>query len=471
MKFLKFFPFITILFLVFSISLGAEKTKKGKQKPAQKAPKETTKVSPTDKKEKEDTLISVKTDTVQPVEEKSDKKEKEESITQAKEEAKNPTLVREEPSITPVSTPAKKPADNADTINPITLNQYFSNDIWFRGFSVLGDRLAQRDNRQFQSMQHAWNVVTGVSYSPTENFSIGMNVYSPTAHRANKDNDYFMQAAPGDKTDFTQEFLQSAIAGNPGILANAAINNDPPKDPSSIQMRKEKNGLKDIFDASFTYKYNTRFGKIVTGAYIANNDNYNLTLGELVAGIEFPFFKALSPAYTSYYRVTSENGGGGNGTSNHRLSISHKFFPENAVNVVTSLSTGYQYHSNLTEYRSGVSDISPKVQVNFGSFYVSFMDMIRPDSSLWDAPGAFGSAAAYKDTNRRDGRVDDPSKVHGSKNQAVVDGISNGVDGLALGDSSGYTREALKAHLTQQYQQQKFVTHIYHFTVGYSLKF
>ena len=96
------------------------------------------------------------------------------------------------------------------------------------------------------------------------------------------------------------------------------------------------------------------------------------------------------------------------------------------MNVVTSLSSGYQYHSNLTEYRSGVSDISPKVQVNFGSFYVSFMDMIRPDSSLWDAPGAFGSSAAYRDSNRRDGRVDDPSKVHGSKNQAVVDAISNG---------------------------------------------
>ena len=173
MKFLKFFPFITILFLVFSISLGAQKTKKGKQKPDPKPTKETTKVSPTDKKQKEDTLISVKTDTVQPVEEKSEKKEKEESSTQAKDEAKNPTPVREEPSITPVSTPVKKQADTTDTINPITLNQYFSNDIWFRGFSVLGDRLAQRDNRQFQSMQHAWNVVTGVSYSPTENFSIG----------------------------------------------------------------------------------------------------------------------------------------------------------------------------------------------------------------------------------------------------------------------------------------------------------
>ena len=74
--------------MVFSISLGAQKTKKGKQKPDPKPTKETTKVSPTDKKEKEDTLISVKTDTVQPVEEKSEKKEKEESSTQAKDEAK-----------------------------------------------------------------------------------------------------------------------------------------------------------------------------------------------------------------------------------------------------------------------------------------------------------------------------------------------------------------------------------------------
>lgn len=477
MKSLKNFQLLTILFLLFSLSISAEKTKKGKQKPVEKKNIETTKSDRKEKIEKENNLISVKTEPAELVEEKSTKKEREEVIT--KEEPKTPPapIVKEEPvSITP---PVTK-TSTADSIHPITLNQYFSNDIWFRGFSVLGDRLAQRDNRRYQSMQHAWNLVTGVSYDVSENFSIGMNVYSPTAHRANRDNDFFMQAAPGDSKDFTQKYAEAAQAGNPNILIDEATQlnaEDPknPKDPSAIKRRKEKNGLKDIFDASFTYKHNTRFGKIITGFYFANNDNFNITLGELVAGIEFPFWKALSPSFTSYYRFTSEGGGGGNGTSNHRIAISHKFFPENNINFTTSLSSGYQYHSNLKEYRSGVSDISPKIQVNYGSFYVSFMDMIRPDPSLWDAAGGFGSGAAYNDTNRRDGMVDDPSKIRGSQNQAYVDLINQGANSLHASnpgaDPNGYGREAVKVYLTQNYQQQKFVTHIYFFTVGYSMKF
>lgn len=472
MKFSKIIVIITIFFFSVTISLQAQKTKKGKQKPTTKTSLSKEKPKTIEKKEREEVnSIAVKTEEPEPLEEKTVTTEKEKPIP-VKEDSKTP------PTVEKVEAPPAPPlATTGESVNPITFNQYFSNDIWFRGFSVLGNKLSQRDNMAYNSIPQAWNVVTGVAYSPTENFSIGMNVYSPTAHRANRDNDYYMQTAPGDKTDFTQKYLEAAQAGNPGILINDALTRDKasPKDPSSIQMRKEKNGLKDIFDASFTYKYNTRFGKVVTGAYIANNDNYNLTLGELVAGLEFPFLKALSPAYTSYYRVTSEGGGGGNGTSNHRLSINHKFFADKELNFTTSLAAGYQYHTNLSDYRSGVSDITPKLQINYGGMYFSVLDMIRPDSSLWDTTNGFGSAGVYKDTNRRDGRVEDPSKVHGVKNQLVVDSITKGVDNYssmnAGADPNGYGREAIKAHLVQNYQQQKFVHHIFHFTIGYSLKF
>lgn len=386
----------------------------------------------------------------------------------AGEEIKTTSPSKTEEVTTPSSNSKEKnPNNSAEVENPITLSQFYWNDVPFRGFSVLGSRLAQRDNESYKSMPQAWNLVTGVSYNPSENFSIGMNAYNPTAHRANRDNDYFMQSGPGDKTDFTGKFVDSVMANNPNIIINEALKKA--KDPSSLRMRNEKNGLKDIFDASFTYKYNTRFGKIVTGFYFANNDNYNLHLGELVAGLEFPFWKALNPAYTGYYRFTSENGGGGNGTSNHRLSISHKFFSESDINITTSLAAGYQYHSNLTEYHSGVSDISPKIQVNYKSYYISFMDMIRPDSSLWDSPGGSG---AYQDFNRNDGRVDDPSKIHGARNQYVVDQIALATDRFRSSDSTGgFATDLAKMSLTQRYQQQKFVHHIYYFTMGYSMKF
>jgi len=459
-----------------TVSLQAQKTKKGKQKqkPSIKTSISKEKSQIAEKNEREEVKnISVKAEEPLAMEEKTNMVES---------EKQEPSVLKEEPKTSPspkseVVNPASTTPAKEESVNPITFNQYFSNDIWFRGFSVLGNKLSQRDNMAYDSIPQAWNVVTGVAYNPTENISIGMNVYSPTAHRANRDNDYFMQTASGDKTDFSQKYLESALAGNPNILINDALTRDKanPKDPSSIRMRKEKNGLKDIFDASFTYKYNTRFGKVITGAYIANNDNYNVTLGELVTGLEFPFLKAISPTYTSYYRVTSEGGGGGNGTSNHRLSISHKFFPDKELNFTASLAAGYQYHNNLSDYRSGVSDITPKLQVNYGGMYFSVLDMIRPDSSLWDTTTGFGSAGVYKDTNHRDGRVEDPSKVHGIQNQIVVDSITRAVDNYSAANSgadpNGYGREAIKAHLIQNYQQQKFVHHIFHFTVGYSLKF
>lgn len=368
-----------------------------------------------------------------------------------------------------LTVPAKATDSDKEAVNPITLNQYFSNDVPFRGFSVLGDRLARRDNRQYQSMQHGWNLVTGVSFNPLENLSLGMNVYSPTAHRTNRDSDYFMQSAPGDRNDFTQTYIDSAIANNPNNLISAGIKKNV--DPSSIQFRKERNGLKDIFDASLRYKYNTRFGKVITGFYMANNDNFSpITLGEFVTGLEFPFLKELNPTYTAFFRFTSEGGGGGNGTSNHRLSISHKFFEESDINFTTALSAGYQYHSNQSDFRSGVSDVSPKFQVNYKDFYINFWDQIRPDSRVYDTPG--GSLGVYKDTNRADGKVDDPSKVNGSYNKMVVEQIGSFVDRFRATDTTGgYVNDAFKVAMTQHYQQQKFVHHIYFFTIGYSVKF
>lgn len=371
----------------------------------------------------------------------------------------------------------KPTSSKEEEVNPITFNQVFTNDNTFRGFSVLGNKLSQRDNRAYDSLPQAWNVVNSLSYSPSENFYILMNVNSPTAHRANRDNDYFMQSAPGNKTDFTQKYLESVQSGNPNILINDALTRDRanPKDPTAIRMREERNGLKDIFDSTFAYKYNTKLGKIVTGAFIANNPNYNVGVGDLIAGIEFPFLKALNPAFTSYYRVSSEGGGGGNGTSNHRLSISHKFLADKEFNITLSLAAGYQYLNNLTDRRSGFSDIAPKVQFNYGGMFMNIIDMIRPDSSLWDTTTGFGTAGVYADTNHRDGRVDDPSKVHGLQNQIVVDTINRGLDNYSAmnpgADPSGFGREAIRAHLVQNYQQQKFVVHVFHFTVGYSLKF
>ncbi|MCZ8342752.1 MAG: hypothetical protein O9301_06955 [Leptospira sp.] len=355
--------------------------------------------------------------------------------------------------------------------------QYLSNDNTFRGFSVLGNKLSQRDNTAYNSVPQAWNITTGVSFQPSENLTIGINIYTPTAHRSNKDNDYFLQSSAGDKEDFTKSYIESVNSGNPNILINDALTRDrtKPRDPSSIRFRKEKNGLQDFIDASVIHKYNTKFGKIITGSFMANNPNYNVAALDLIAGLEFPFFKTWNPTLNSFFRMTSEGGGGGNGTSYHKLSISHKIFEEKDFNVTFSIGAGYQYLTNLSEKRSGISDITPAVQFNYKGLFLGILDMFRPDSRLWDTPSRYGNAGVYADTNHRDGRVDDPSKVHGIQNKIAIDLISTRVDELSAmnpgADPNGYGREALKAFLIQRYQQQNFVHHVLHFSFGYNMKF
>ncbi|MCB1191567.1 MAG: hypothetical protein H7A23_05365 [Leptospiraceae bacterium] len=368
----------------------------------------------------------------------------------------------------------------------LTLNQSFSNDIWFRGSSVLGERLTMRNNTPYQTLYQSWNIVTGFSYeTPIEGLAISMNVYSPTAHRSNIDNDHLMQSAPGDSTDYTSQFVNSMMGQGytsdplcPGVAAanqsfcSAALKNGV--DPTSIKFRKDKNGLKDIWDTSIGYNWKSKIGIITTGFYFANNNNYftgsnvPIMLGELVVGVKFPFLAKYNIAYTAYYRFTSEAGGGGNGGSNHRISFSRTFLEKKFINFTISSSAGYQH---ITNQVMGVSDISPKIQVNFGSIYVSFMDAIRPYSRLYDN----STQGVYTNSNVADGRVDDPSKVHGIKNQFIVEQIQSGVDNLqtngTIADSTGYTREVLKLKLVQNYQQQKFVKNLFFATIGYSKKF
>ena len=210
-------------------------------------------------------------------------KTKEENLPEDKtnkELPSEPSSAKEIPKSSPTSYPTKI----AETVNntqpkeepkyPITFTQFLWNDVPFRGYSVLGDRLAQRDNKSYESMQHAWNVTTGLSFTtPIDGLSISMNVYSPTAHRQNKDNDYFFQSTPGNTTNYNTIVTNSINSGNANLLIDEAIKKNT--DPSSIRLRKERNGLKDIFDTSILYKWNTRMGKVTTGFYFANNDNFN----------------------------------------------------------------------------------------------------------------------------------------------------------------------------------------------------
>ncbi|MCB1158305.1 MAG: hypothetical protein H7A25_16645 [Leptospiraceae bacterium] len=342
-----------------------------------------------------------------------------------------------------------------------TFVQFMWNDVPFRGYSVYGERLSQRNNQPYKSFYDAWNLVSGLSFTtPIENLKISMNMYMPTAHRSRRDNDYYYQVAAGDKTDYTDDMVKSIINGKyEGNLnwSNASI----------ARQRKENNGLKDIFDTLILYNWNTKIGNVTTGFYFANNNNITpITLGELVVGWKPRVLEFLNPSYTAYYRFTSEAGGGNNSTSNHRFDISHTFFNESDFKITPSVSSGYQLKNNSSDRRHGVSDISPGVKFEFKNFFLSFTDMYRPDVRLYDNGSDLG---VYKDVNKNDGLTTDPSKVHGINNRVALKEIDNIVANSGLnGDAE---KERLKIALTEKYQQQKVVKHYYRVAFGYSLKF
>lgn len=347
----------------------------------------------------------------------------------------------------------------------VTFTQFMWNDVPFRGYSVLGERLSRRNNQSYSSFYNAWSLVSGLSLTtPLEGLTINMNVYNPTVARQRKDSDYYFQTKPGDTTDYTPQVNQTLNSGR--LQYNAFL----------IQPRKEDNKLRDIFDTLILYKWQTALGKITTGFYFANNVNITpITLGELVVGVEFPFLEFLSPTYTAYHRFSSEAGGGGNSTSNHRFSIGHEFFKDKMVSITTSLSAGYQNMNNNKDMINAVSDISPSIKIKIKNFFISLTDMYRPDTSMYDVDPGNGMVT---DTNRNDGKTIDPSKIYGPQNQFVLGQINTGVNQMNISnnniltsDDAGHLKQLIKNALYNNYQQQKIIQHNFRMQIGYSIKF
>ncbi|TGM53418.1 hypothetical protein [Leptospira adleri] len=330
-------------------------------------------------------------------------------------------------------------------------SQTVANDVYVLGSSLFGEKLSRRNNESYDTFSQGLVLGTFVNFfTPIPGFRMNLIMANPLIGRSNTDNDFFYQSSPGG-VDETNKVIQSLQSGQLTY------------DPNHIKQRKENNGLRDYFIGQILYEWNTSIGQFFTGFLIVNSANYpsNASLFNYTLGWKPGFLEYLKPELVSNYRISSETAGLNQGNSHHRAAISHEYELTKDFKFVPGMQVGYQYFNNNTDRRSGVTDITAKLQLNFKEMNVSVSDVYRPDLYLFDNDRVFPKPTGVQaDNNADDGKVTDPSKIHGTLNQTVASAIQS----LPLDTTS-------KNYLLNSYQQQHIAKHHIVINLGYVTKF
>jgi hypothetical protein len=86
--------------------------------------------------------------------------------------------------------------------------------------------------------------------------------------------------------------------------------------------------------------------------------------------------------------------------------------------------------------------------------------MYRIDPYLVDTKYTYPDIGVYPDSNQNDNRTIDPSKVNGLENAFIIESLKS----IAPND-------LVRTYLLNKYQQQKIVSGIFFFNIGYTLRF
>ncbi|MBW0432868.1 hypothetical protein [Leptospira yasudae] len=350
------------------------------------------------------------------------------------------------------------PEDNAQNLPKATdkkpefgFSQSLSNDVFVLGNSLFGEKLSRRNNESYTDFSPGLILGTFVNFfTPIPGFRLNLISANPLIGRSNTDNDFFYQSSPGGP-DETNKVVQSLQSGQLGY------------DPNQIRPRKENNGVRDYFIGQIVYEWNTSIGQFFTGFLTVNSANYpsNASLFNYTFGWKPSYLSYLKPELVSNFRLSSETNGLNQGNSHHRAAISHEYELTKDWKLTPGMQVGYQYFNNNTDRRSGVTDITAKVQLNFKDVNVSVSDVYRPDQYLFDNDRVYAKPTGVaSDSNANDGKETDPSKIHGTYNQTMASAIQS----LALDTAS-------KNYLLNSYQQQHLPKHHFIVSLGYVAKF
>ncbi len=331
----------------------------------------------------------------------------------------------------------------------ILLNQSIANDGAFQGASLFGERQSRRNNDSYKPFNEAWNMMTGIDFlGLTKGLQMGITTLNPIVDRTNTDSDMNYQSASGG-TSKNSTVVNSINSGS--LLY----------DPNQIKPRKEKNGLSDYLFSRINYEHNSAFGIFGLGLLFINTNTPTYIMRSLfIITWKPPFLNYFNPVLSINNRMLSEVGGIYQGNHNYRLSISHEYYSGEKFRITPSLVIGYQDVNNNIDMKKGISDISPRLQFNYLNYYLALNYMFRVNPYLVDTKYYYPEIGTYADTDQNDNLTINPSKVNGLVNTYIAETISANV-----------SNDLVKNYLINKYQQQKIVSGIFFFNIGYTLRF
>jgi hypothetical protein len=274
----------------------------------------------------------------------------------------------------------------------LEVNLEVQSDAYFRGANFTGDFVAQRNNTEYRSIQPGYRSTQNLLYhTPLSGFKILFSSLTPLTGLSDRDSDgAILQTGPGKPDRFYNVYEQYATTG--------IVDYDPTKE----RRRKEQNGLNRNMGAFVGgyYEWQSSIGIWSIGSWLyssANTANKSVWQ-EFFVTFHPDILTFLSPKLAIYQNtsVIKEL----NGQNYISLDLSHTFRKDEFIKIIPSTHVGYVINNDTMDQRSGISNITSAINFIFGSFYIGFTNVYRPDVRLFDTT----------DSNSGDGRTVNPSK-------------------------------------------------------------
>jgi hypothetical protein len=327
-----------------------------------------------------------------------------------------------------------------------------ASDFIFRGQSFGGHNQNSRSNSSYRSYTDAWAIQPSFTYNTPINgfkFLFWGNVF--LQHSRDRDSDWALQVAPSER-DQGSEVLNML---NSGRTSTGSLDYDP----SRLNFYKEKNGLhrqNGAFTGAY-YEWETTIGIWSAGLWTWNNaDKSNkYTWQEFFVWYKPSLLPYMNPMLQAYWNASSDHGGNKkepqgitNGQNYFSVEMSHEYFKGDFFRLTPNLHTGYIVNNNNIDQRSGISNITSSLKLNFGNLFCVLNHIYRPETDVWDTD----------DKNRRDGKTPDPSK-------------QNGIYSIARTSLQKQYGEAIGGYLSDQNSNQAINKVLYYISFGYENKF
>lgn len=288
-----------------------------------------------------------------------------------------------------------------------------SNDLVFRGSSFNGDLTNERNNRKFQSYTDAWSIIPDLRFrTPIKGLSVFLWGNINLQHYGDRDTDQYLFQNGAGQPDRTQEILSKVTSPGFGF------------DPNQVKRHKEKNGAQRWNSAfmGIDYSWDTKLGGLTYGTWLwstANPEDKSIWQ-EWFFRYRPPILDYLNPEF-GFFINTSTNSQTNSaqlqenttGQKYFSFELGHTFFNGNFFQIEWEGHTGYLMHNDNKNRLSGVSNITNTLRFVFGDIFLGGSWIYRPEVDLFDR----------YDSNPKDGRISDPSKLYGIENQFIQNQI------------------------------------------------